>query len=89
MSANRNEGELGTQTAAVPVAAAAPTAALTPPPAPVTIRHGDIRINSAAGIYLAKEHGSFAEQGLNVELETFASSTEQIPPWPAANSRSE
>src|SRR5215218_9480579 len=62
-----------------PTSTAATAPAAEPAPARATVRHGDIRIASAAGIYLAVERGYFAEQGLDVRLETFASAVEQIP----------
>jgi len=63
-------------------AAAAPTgpapAAAVPPQ--VTLRVGDLRINSSVGTYLALERGYFAEQGINVEFLPFTTGGEQIPP---------
>jgi ABC-type nitrate/sulfonate/bicarbonate transport system substrate-binding protein len=48
-------------------------------PAPVTLKAGNLRINSAAGTYLALERGYFAEQGIQLEFEPFQTGGEQIP----------
>lgn len=60
-------------------AAAAPTSAPAAPPAPVTLKVGDLRINSSAGTYIALERGYFAEQGLTLDFEPFTTGGEQIP----------
>jgi len=64
---------------APPAAAAAPTSAPTARPAPVTLKVGDLRINSSAGTYIALERGYFAEQGITLDFEPFTTGGEQIP----------
>src|SRR4051794_36296791 len=58
----------------------APAAASAPNPTPLSVRFGDLRINSNAGTYLATERGYFAEAGITVELEPFATGGEMIAP---------
>ncbi|HLH23560.1 MAG TPA: ABC transporter substrate-binding protein [Chloroflexota bacterium] len=64
-------------TAAAPsqAAAAAPTA----PPAPATIKVGVNPILSVSGLFVAMDHGYFAEQGLDVSTETITSPTAMVP----------
>ncbi|HLI25509.1 MAG TPA: ABC transporter substrate-binding protein [Chloroflexota bacterium] len=64
----------GAPTPTVPVASPAATA-----PARVALRVGHTAAVPWAGIYLALARGYFAEEGLDIELELFASGEQQIP----------
>jgi NitT/TauT family transport system substrate-binding protein len=59
--------------------AATAVATATVAPAPVTLKVGHTGAVPWAGIYLALARGYFAEEGLTIELEQFASGEQQIP----------
>src|SRR5690349_18357375 len=70
---------VGAAASGAPPVAVAPTSAPTARPAPVTLKVGDLRINSSAGTYIALERGYFAEQGITLDFEPFTTGGEQIP----------
>ncbi|MDP2661448.1 MAG: ABC transporter substrate-binding protein [Dehalococcoidia bacterium] len=68
--------------AAAPTKAAEPTKPPAPAPtlAPVTLKFGSIGIASHAGAFMAIEKGFFKEQGINVEVVEFRTTSEMIAP---------
>ncbi|HLH23577.1 MAG TPA: ABC transporter substrate-binding protein [Chloroflexota bacterium] len=70
---------------AAPADASAPTSAqpagaATTPPAPITVKVADSLSGTLAGLYIGKEKGYFAEEGLDVETVRFPSLEPQIAP---------
>jgi ABC-type nitrate/sulfonate/bicarbonate transport system substrate-binding protein len=62
-------------------AASAPASASAPaPPAPITLKVADSLSGTLAGLYVGKEKGYFAEEGLEVETVRFPSLEPQIAP---------
>jgi NitT/TauT family transport system substrate-binding protein len=67
-------------TAAAPAAApAAPAAPEAAPPPPQSMRYGYVPILAAGPMYVAKERGYFAEQGIDIEMQSFDSGALLIP----------
>src|SRR5581483_1816391 len=64
--------------ASAPAPPAAPAASA--PPAPITVKVADSLSGTLAGLYVGKEKGYFAEQGLEVETVRFPSLEPQIAP---------
>jgi NitT/TauT family transport system substrate-binding protein len=44
------------------------------------VRYGDLRLLSDAGVYIALDEGYFAEQGIDLELTSFDSASNMVPP---------
>lgn len=65
---------------AAPSAAAAATGTPSAPPAPVTIKFGQVGTISDSAIFLAQEKGFFKEQGITLELQTFQSAANMVAP---------
>src|SRR5262245_3483740 len=67
--------------AAAPTTAAAPTASsgAEAPPPPQSMRYGYVPILAAGPMYIAKERGYFAEQGIDLEMQSFDSGALLIP----------
>jgi len=69
--------------AAAPTKAAEPTKPPPPPatatPKPVTLKFGTTGAINYAGIYLGMEKGFFKEQGIDIELVEFRTSSDSIP----------
>jgi ABC-type nitrate/sulfonate/bicarbonate transport system substrate-binding protein len=68
--------------AAVSPGGASPATAVAPaaPPAPVSLKVADSLSGTLAGLYVGKEKGYFAEEGLDVETVRFPSLEPQIAP---------
>ncbi len=76
-----------TPTVAAPAAAtptaAAPKPTVAPPtatPKPATLRFGHDRTTSRAGVYIAIEKGFFKEQGIDIDINEFRTSTDAVAP---------
>ena len=56
------------------------TAAPSAPPAPVTIKFGQVGTISDSAIFLAQEKGYFKDQGITLDLQTFQSAANMVAP---------
>src|SRR5262245_12561259 len=65
--------------APAPGAAAPPTTAAAPPPAPVKVRYAIQNASSYMAAFIASDRGYFQQEGLDVELIPFSSTSEMIP----------
>ena len=64
---------------AAPVAPAAPTSAAAAPPAAVPVRYAVQNSSSYTAVFVAADRGYFQQEGLDVELIPFSSTSEMVP----------